>query len=178
MKKSHGFAMLEVLISLLIIMVGVLGLAGLQLMSINNTEVARYQSLATMLASNMATQIQSNIAYWGTSTAALNITVVGSTVTGGPTSGANCKTSVCTASQMAYYDLQNWGSAMIGTMPSGQGAVVCSATVAKISPAVCTLTITWNEKNIALTNPTGTEAGQFASGTNKQHSYQTMVTVQ
>jgi type IV pilus assembly protein PilV len=177
MKDSRGFAMLEVIISLLIIMVGVLGLAGLQMMSINNTEAARYQSLAAMLASNMATQIQSNIAYWGASATALNITVVGATITGGPASGANCNTSVCTASQMAYYDMTNWGAAM-GGIPGGQGAIACTLPVARVSPAVCQITITWNEKNIALTNPMGTEAGQLASGTSQSHSYQTLVTVQ
>ncbi|MDR3393180.1 MAG: type IV pilus modification protein PilV [Sulfuriferula sp.] len=172
MKKELGFAMLEVLISFLIIMIGVLGLAGLQMMAINNTEVARYQSLAVLLASNMATQMQSNAAYWGT--APTNITVTNTSITGGPAAGPNCGSTLCTGPEMANYDLQNWGASVASTLPSGNGQITCVAN----TPAVCTLTLFWLEKNVALSNPTGAETGQLASGQSATHNYQTMVTIQ
>lgn len=172
MKNTRGFAMLEVLISLLIIMVGVLGLAGLQMMSINNTEVARYESAAALLASNMATQMQANVAYWATAPA--KITVAGAVITGGPAGGANCINAVCTPAQMANYDLLDWGGAMAANMPGGNGKIECLSSL----PAVCQITLYWTEKNIALTNPTGTEAGNLATGKTGNYEYQTMVTVQ
>lgn len=188
MKKAHGFAMLEVLISMLVIMFGVLGIAGIQMLSINNTETARYQSVATILASSMAAEIQANFAYWGgLLVPPATITVTGTTISGiTPFPGGTCLNSVCTPTQLAYYDLQNWGAAMSGlanadgvsnpgmTLPAATGTIACAAT----TPVVCTLTLSWSENNIALSNPTGAESGVLASGTASTHSYQTLVSIQ
>ena len=176
MREQRGFGMLEALISMVVIMIGVLGMVGMQMLAINNTENARYQSIAAMHASSMTAQMLANTTYWGTPPN--TVTVNGGTVTGIPSSTVDCGLTVCTAAQMAYYDVKAWGGAMkTGTsaLPSGQGAINCVTTV---SPAVCTLTMTWTEKNIALTNSTGTETGQLASGTSKTYDYKTMVSIQ
>lgn len=162
--------MLEVLIAMLVIMFGVLGIAGMQLMAINNTETARYQSIADMLASSMSAEMQANVAFWGAPPQ--SISVSGSTVTGVPASSTNCLTTGCTAAQMAYYDLQNWGVAL-NTLPSGTGTITCNPS----TPAVCTLALSWLEKNIALQNPTNAVSGILATGQATQHSYETMVTL-
>lgn len=170
MRKESGFSMLEILVSVIIIMSGVLGIAGMQLLSINNTEVARYQSLAALLASSMGAEIQGNVAYWGT--AATNITVNGAAITGIPISGTSCLNAVCTPTQLAAYDLQNWGQAMAGTptmpgaLPGGSGTIACAVIPA---PTVCTLTLNWSEKTVAsLGTPTGSSAPM---------TYTTVVTV-
>ncbi len=202
LKNEHGFAMLEVLISLLVILVGVLGIAGMQLMAVNNTETARYQSVATMLASSMAAKIQANFAYWGgVLVPPAVITVTGSTVTGVPVFTGTCLNTVCNPTQMAYYDLQNWGAAMAGVAnvdgvindgmalpsaiglsypPSGGTNVTSSGTINCVAttPEVCTLTMFWSEKNIALSNAAGTETGVLATGTVQTHSYQTVIAIQ
>jgi type IV pilus assembly protein PilV len=173
MRKDSGFSLVEAMVSLFVIMFGVLGLAGLQMLAINNTETARYQSLATMLASSMAASMQANAAYWGTPPP--TITVNGTTVSGGPPSfTGTCVGNVCTAPQMAYYDLTNWGSAMANGLPSGQGNIQCSQSS---TPAVCTLTLSWSEKNLALHNTSTGATGMLASGTASTHSYQTLVSV-
>ncbi len=178
MRHATGFAMLEILVSMIVIMIGVLGIAGIQMLSINNTEIARYQSLATILASGMAAEIQANPAYWATSTA--NITISGGVVTGGPAAG-NCNGGngggVCTPTQMAGYDLQNFATGISSVLPSGQGSIAC--TVAVGAPTVCALQLSWTEKNVALNNPSSTATtSSFASGTAGTQSYQTEVPVQ
>ena len=173
MRKQRGFTMLEVLISILVIMLGVLGLAGLQLLAISNTEAGRYQSLATTLASSMEAAMQGNIAYWGTPPP--TITVNGTTITNGPAAYAGtCVGTVCSPTQMAYFDLLNWGTALASGLPSGQATITCPATA---SPAVCTLTLTWSEKNVALQAATGTETGSLATSTVSTHTYQALVSL-
>jgi type IV pilus assembly protein PilV len=171
--KQLGFSMLEVLISMLVIMIGVLGIAGMQMLAINNTENARYQSLATILASSMAAEIQANTAYWGSPPSSL-IQVSNAAATVVPAVAGTCLGSVCTPVQMAYYDLSTWGTALAGRLPSGAGTIQCYST----TPAVCALTLTWSEKNTAISNPTGAETGQLATGTVSTHSYQTLVSIQ
>lgn len=168
--------MLEILISVLIIMVGVLGVGGIQMYAINNTNNASYQSDAVMLASSMATKMQANVAYWGTP--ASSVTVSGSTITGGPsTYTGTCIGTVCTGAQMASFDLQQWGAAVAAALPSGTAKLACS-TPAGV-PAICTITLTWSEMNVALANATGTESGVLATGTvNSNYTYQTLVNMQ
>ncbi len=165
MRKESGFSMLEVLVSMIIIMIGVLGIAGMQLLAINNTEVARYQSLAALLASSMATGMQSNAAYWGTPSSSIGVT--GTTITGIASGGTSCLNAVCTPTQLAAYDLTNWGQALASTLPNGSGTIACTLIPA---PTVCTLTLNWSEKTVASL---GTPAGSPVP-----MSYKTMVTMQ
>lgn len=190
MKEQRGFGMLEALISMVVIMIGVLGMAGMQMLAINNTENARYQSIAAMQASSMAAQMLANATFWRTAPA--TVTVQGLTVSNninrGNTNnraknkiknmGGNntyCNTTVCTATEMAYFDVESWGVEMASALPSGEGSINC---VTAVSPAVCTITMTWQQKNIALTRATGAETGILASGTNRQYDYSTMVSIQ
>jgi type IV pilus assembly protein PilV len=176
MKKARGFSMLEVLVTLLVLNLGVLGIAGLQTLSVNNTEAGRYQSVATMLTSSMAASMQANVAYWGSPPASLTVNLHSTpkVLHGPPTFNGTCIGSACSASQMAAFDLQNWADALGNSLPVGQATITCSTAV---SPAICTLTVTWMEKNIALHNPTGTETGLLASGASTTHSYQTLVSM-
>jgi len=169
MKKQSGFSMLEVLVSLLIIMIGALGMAGIQMLSISNTEIARYQSLAALLASSMAAEIQGNQKYWGT--APTGISVTGGAVSGGPSASSSCG-SACTASQVAGNTLQTWATSIANVLPTANGSISCSNT-----PATCTVQLQWQENNVALNNAAGTGNYQFSGGQQSAQSYQTVVTV-
>jgi len=174
MKRESGFSMLEVMVSLFVIMLGVLGVAGTQLLAISNTEIARYQSLAALLASSMAAEIQGNVAYWGTAPGTITVALTG--VSGGPAAGsATCISTVCTPAQMAYADLYQWSQGVGTTLPSGTAIISCPS---GITPASCTLTLSWQEQNVALNNPTSTETGFLKSAASFKQQYFTMVTVQ
>jgi type IV pilus assembly protein PilV len=58
--KSSGFSMIEVLVSLLIIVVGVLGMVGLQSKAIPYTQDSVQRNTAIMLASDLVELIRSN----------------------------------------------------------------------------------------------------------------------
>lgn len=161
MSKQSGFSMLEVLVSLLIILLGALGMAGIQMLSINHTEIARYQSLAALLASSMAAEIQANRAYWGTGTAPTGITVTGGVVTGGPGSGT-----------VAGESLQTWATSIANVLPAATGTVNCANT-----PAICQVQLQWKENNVALHDATGTGTNQFSAGQQSTQTYQTVVTI-
>lgn len=186
MNTQSGASMIEVLVAFLVVMAGLLGMAGMQVMAVSNTEIARYNMMATLFASNMAAKMQVNRVFWGELPPEV-VSVNGATVTGvnGPTS-VNCVSSSCSASEMAYYDLRVWGQSLLGSvdgvvaaqgLPGGNGQITCSRAS---FPVVCAVTIFWTEKNIALL--TGTEngsaaSGPLASGTSSTHSYQTLVSI-
>lgn len=172
MKKQTGFSMLEVLVSIIVIMIGALGMAGIQMLSISNTEIARYQSLAALLASSMTAEIQGNGgngSYWRG--APTGISVTGGVVTGGPTASTSCGVS-CSSSEVAGNALQTWATSIANVLPTATGTVSCSST-----PAICTVRLQWTENNVALNKTTGTETGIFATGQQSAQSYQTVVTI-
>lgn len=116
-KHVYGYAMLEVLISILIIAFGLLGLAGLQGTSIRNNHSAYLRNQATLYAYDIADRMRANRdgyvnGYYHLGTAA-------DTAACHP-SGAP---SGCTAQEMAKYDLLVWGQ-LLGQLPGGVG-IVC-----------------------------------------------------
>lgn len=172
LNKQHGFSMIEVMVALVVLVFGVLGMAGLQMQAINATEQGRYNGRAAMQATSIAAAIKANPAYWGTPPS--SVTVQGTTLTGGPTvfNGSCVSGTICTGEQMAYYDLTTWGSDIAASLPVGTLNIACNLTV---SPAVCAVTISWMEKNVAGRNQATAGTGPLATGTVSTHSYQTLV---
>ena len=195
MKNQRGFSMLEVLISMLVIMIGILGIAGMQMLAVNNSENARYEGQAAILASGLAAEMQANPGYWATSsTPTTSISVTGTTITVVPAYASTCLAATCSPVQMAYYDLQNFGAAMAGVanidavtyngtaLPASSAQIQCTQPVAATTtvpgtPGICTVTLTWYETNTAISNDTGS-TGQLQNGTAQAHTYQTLVSIQ
>lgn len=63
MKCQKGFTLLEVLIAVLVLAVGLLGFAGLQLSSINNNQEAALQSQALAVANDLTSRMRANLDY-------------------------------------------------------------------------------------------------------------------
>ena len=59
-KTQRGFSMIEVLISLIVIGVGLLGLSGLQIASVKGTNNAHSRNVATLLAFEIADRMRAN----------------------------------------------------------------------------------------------------------------------
>ncbi len=60
MKTNTGFTLIEVLIAMLVLAVGLLGLAGLQATSLRNNQSAYNRSQATQLAYDLADRMRAN----------------------------------------------------------------------------------------------------------------------
>ncbi len=153
MGNLNGFSLLEVLIALVIISIGLLGIAALQGLSISNTGIARTRSLAALEAASLSAAIGANPAYWETTAVPASVIVTGSatsgwastTLAGASTLNAqslDCTSNLCTATQMSAYDLKNWGNALAVQLPSGTGEVDCTT----IQPISCRVIVRWMEK--------------------------------
>lgn len=60
LRKSRGFTLIEVLVALLILAIGLLGVAGVQLVSMQQTANANLRTQATLHAQDMAERIRIN----------------------------------------------------------------------------------------------------------------------
>ena len=117
---------MEILITVLVLSIGLLGLAGLQVSSMKSNHSSYLRSQATILAYDIADRMRANpaVAYIAKSPYAVNLTVNPYTVAA-PSVTASCSTTAgCTAGQMANTDINQWRVDLANTLPGGVG-VVC-----------------------------------------------------
>ncbi|MGH8455895.1 MAG: type IV pilus modification protein PilV [Stenotrophobium sp.] len=58
---AYGFTLVEVMVALLVLTLGLLGIAGLQLSGVRNTQGAYYRSQATVAMNDLAERIYANV---------------------------------------------------------------------------------------------------------------------
>jgi type IV pilus assembly protein PilV len=126
MNKHTGFTLIEVLIAVLVLAIGLLGLAAVQATSLRNNLSAYNRSQATELAYDMADRMRANIA--GSATYAANTAVA----------KPDClDTTGCPPADMASNDRAEWNTA-VAALPSGTGTMATAN-------GIVTITIRWDD---------------------------------
>lgn len=132
---ASGFTLIEVLIAVIVLSIGLLGLASLQTTGLRNNQDAYARTVATTLANDMADRMRANMA--GFEAGNYNNTEAYNSL---------CETvSGCSPQDMAQHDTFLWNQAL-ATLPSGQGIVAINA-------RIVTVTVFWDN---ARTGATGT----------------------
>jgi type IV pilus assembly protein PilV len=162
--KARGFSLIEVMVALIIISVGLLGIAKMQALALASTGTARLRSLAAIEAASLASAMHTDRTYWAfLNTAGSTVQVTGTTVmdatlgasvscTG---SGGSRPSPACTPPKMAAEDLQKWAQATSAVLPNAQALIKC-----KGDPITCTIDITWAEH---IVNANTSESGASSS---------------
>jgi len=143
-RKQLGFTMIEILIALIILSVGVLGLAGLQGASLRSSNSAYMRTVATSQIYDFAERMRSN-------TKGYKLTVNGgdnayNQLSGTPTyNNCNIETKLpsagCNTLQLAIRDISVWNAENARVLPAGQGTV-------RRSGSSFVITVSWDEDNI------------------------------
>lgn len=149
LSPSRGFSLLEVLIALLIFSFGMLGAAGLSVVSVRTNHSAYLRSQAGFLASSLADRIRNNVGH----AALYNATYDSGTAGAGSCGGA------CNATALATRDRQLWSQQLVDLLPGGTAEVNCDGAQTGISAleGLCTVTITWTEASVTDTAGSGTQ---------------------
>ena len=118
-KQQTGFSLIEVLVSALILSIGLVGVAGLQAVSLKNNQSAFMRSQATALAYDLADRMRTNVAganagFYAPASATLN--------------AACLATTGCTSQQLARNDLSEWSALLDTNLPMGTGFVCIDST--------------------------------------------------
>lgn len=176
---ARGFTLLEVLVAILVVAIGLLGLAKMQALAVSNTQVSSTRSLIALQASSLGAAMQGNKGYWAAGVAPASFSTQGSTVTDATgvltQTIATCfsasvpTTPVCTPAQLAAYDLQTWARNMAAQFPSYAANFACNSVAG--APVSCTITITWSEKYVALNRTTAAASGAAQTATQSYTLY-------
>lgn len=119
LRRQRGVSLLEVLISIVILSVGLLGYAGLQTLSMKNNTSALQRSQATILAYDIVDRIRANRPNMANYNVALG--AVGT-----------------------YPDVISWKNNVATTLPDGKAEVVISLGT-PTTPSVARITIQWDD---------------------------------
>ena len=133
---QRGFTLIEVLITLLIMSIGLLGLAGLQMTGLKLNDSAERRSQATILAYDILDRMRANRA--AAEIGAYNIS------TSTTPAAASCagSSSDCNATAMKNYDLYEWREALAQRLPGGTGEIATSGA----TPPAVTIKVQWNDE--------------------------------
>jgi type IV pilus assembly protein PilV len=172
--------MIEVLVTMLIVTLALLGTAGLQAYSIRLNQGGQFRTQAVFLAADLAERMEANPAG----------AIPGASATGGyatswdyTTSGAYdqsslstaCATGTCTALALATYDISQWQNAVAAALPQvswvvcvdADGDGVCDTNPPTTDPTTYTITISWVDRRADTDNKA------FAAGGSTQQKLET-----
>lgn len=131
--RISGFTLMEVLVALVILSIGLLGLAGLQAAGLRYNHSSYLRSQATLLAYDIVDRMRANRqeALNGSYNIALGTS---------PAAPASCTGSAafCTPAQLKDDDLYQWETALKNTLPSGTGGITMNGTQ-------FTITVQWTD---------------------------------
>ena len=151
-KKQAGVGLLEVLISLVVIAMGLIGLATLQTISLRQVQATRYQQQANGLLSDLVQRILSQ------PVAAKNGYFDVDKLDGTPLSVVNAPGS--TDQSKAEYDRYQWYTHLTSALPSPRFSI-SSSSVSGTTGTFVTITMTWDAslKGVGAANCNGANSG-------------------
>jgi len=135
-KTTRGFSLVEVLIALIIMSVGMLGIAGLYVHSMQAGRTSMLRHHAVTLAGDIADRIRAN-------------PTAGAAYTQTPGQDNNCAAqgAFCGVAQMAAHDVFQWRAQAASFLPpfANQAEQVVIAFDGNAVPPTFTITVRWDE---------------------------------
>lgn len=124
--RQKGFTLLEVLVTMVIMAIGLLGLAALMASSLRNNHSAYQRTQAAFLAYDIIDRMRVNRVMAVNTSASINYNVAIGSASG--------------SANLALADVNDWKTALASTLPTGDGSVaVVPATGAT------TVIVQWND---------------------------------
>jgi len=140
---QFGFTLIEILVALVVLSVGLLGLAGMQLTGLRYNYGAYSRTQATLMAYDIIDRMRAN----SDGVAAGAYDAINTTTAPTGTLACVSSTNGCTPAQLAEVDKYEWSQLFNGTPPLLAGA---SATVTNVA-GTFTVAVTWREREGSAT---------------------------
>jgi type IV pilus assembly protein PilV len=167
------------MVAVVVICIGLLGIAKMQALAMSNTTTSRQRALAAIQAAGLAAAMHSNREYWAGATPPVTTTfnagasgqfastdaalqaAANAALPVGLNTPDTIQTCVGTANaaamcggaagvvNLAAFDLARWAASLNAMLPNPQSIISC-AFVAGGAPPSCTIVILWSEKAVAM----------------------------
>lgn len=148
-----GYSLVEVLVALLVLSIGLLGLAALQTtgMKFNHQSYARTQ--AAFQTYDIVDRMRVNKTGSGGTAYATYDDI---DFTDLPTITTNCESAACTQAELATFDINKWKVATAALLPSGQAAICrgtfnATFTTCTAGGSIYHIVVQWQETDLTVT---------------------------
>lgn len=127
--KQSGFTLLEILVAMLVLAIGLLGLAGLMTSSMRNNLSASHRTQATWAAYDIVDRMRANRAN----------AVAGGYVTA-MAAAATCSPAATSTTATPAQDIAAWKNQLACVLPAGNGSIAINT-----GTRVATIVVQWND---------------------------------
>lgn len=135
---QRGVTMVEALVALVVLSVGMLGIAGLYVSSLRAERTAQLRTQAVQLVNDMIDRIRANAQARGGYDLATVTPAIKNCV-------ASSAPSPCKAEDLAAEDLKIWTDAATKTLPGGKGEIKYEPATGTGQPDTYSVKVTWIE---------------------------------
>jgi len=150
MNSQRGMTLIEVMIAMIILGVGILGVSGMQVISLQQNRSALFRGEATQLANDLMDRVRVNID--------VNYNAL---IDADPTTATSCEVNECNPVGMAAFDISQWKCSINsvdsagdtytacdtygidGSLPLGAGAVALVSGVYEV-------TVQWSDDRVSV----------------------------
>lgn len=170
LRQQQGISLLESLIAIVVMALGILGVMGVQMRTLNDTQTTVRRAQAIRLIEDLSERMKAN------PNALVNIDTYLTSWDNKPTASKNCRTSVCSHTEWASFDRAEWKKSVNTMLPLVDASVFIPSTESASSNAgnqrLIGVMISWreNEKNVAASDknayntPINASVGAGSSG--------------
>jgi len=134
--NNRGFTLIETLVALVVLSVGLMGIAALYSQSMGAGRTAHYRTQAITLAADLADRIRVN--------RLAGVAYAGAALPSNCDADGGAIPNDCTPGQLAGNDLFRWQADIARALPNGVGAVAFNPVTI---PPTYTISVTWTEVN-------------------------------
>lgn len=164
--NQSGFTLIEVLVSVFVLTLGVIGVAGMQLTALRTTQQSNLQVTALQLAAEMADKMRANTSQMKLADEQnlfLDVDYQSASDATLPPPGKTCYASACGADALAQFDIYEWEMRVKSALPGGRVRIcrdadpwdstikafkwACSASTSDAGNASMVIKIGWQGKN-------------------------------
>jgi len=111
--SQRGDTMIEILITIIVIAVGVLGAAALQVTTLKNLSTSHSSTVAALVADDIGERMRANV----------DGTLAGDYERAPSANPPDCVSAACSPSDLAAYDIATWSNQMRALLPSASGEI-------------------------------------------------------
>ena len=135
--KQHGFSMIEILITLVLVAIAMLGTASLQLNAMRLNKGSQFRTQAIFLASDIMERMEANKAGAIAGNYALALASAPSVA------ATNCAAAICDSASLAAWDVSQWGGAISNFLPQASWSL---SQITLGNPSTYSIIISWIDR--------------------------------